>query len=432
MSEEATLNEFVSTDEDASKEDTQDVAIGNLQQLEESPIERWELVKLRDILSLEYGNNLPSDSRADGDIPVYGSNGQVDTHNESAVNSPGIVLGRKGSIGEIQFSDESFWPIDTTYYITANQTDQNLRFLYYLLQNIQLERLNAASAIPGLNRNDAYGLNALTPPLPEQRKIATVLYTVDQAIEKTEEIIKQSELLRTGIMQDLFSTGVWTHDEFQETQYGSIPVEWKVKTIDDISNRIGSGGTPNTDEDAYYGGNISWIKTDDLNSGLVETTKTKITEEGLNESAAKLFPEGTVVFAMYGGALGQNGRLGMEATMNQACCGIVTDESKIDPYFLHQQLIHRKQQLTALSAGTHQQNISQSMIEKFEVFVPSLEEQSKIVEILQDIETMIDKSDRQKNCLHRLKCGLMQDLLSGTVRTTDTNIEVPGEIAQYG
>ena len=139
MSEQdATLDEFTQEENKSQEGSDKSVAVGELQQLEQSPIASWSLVKLGDILTLEYGDNLPSDSREDGEVPVYGSNGQVDTHIEVAVNRPGIILGRKGSIGEIEFSDKPFWPIDTTYYITDKETDQNLRFLYYLLQNIQL------------------------------------------------------------------------------------------------------------------------------------------------------------------------------------------------------------------------------------------------------------------------------------------------------
>lgn len=310
---------------------------------------------------------------------------------------------------------------------------------YYLLQEVlshrfyrQMEAYVAGSGYPAVKIGDLKKHRIGIPPLSEQRKIASVLYKVDKAIHKTEEMIEQTQRLRKGVMQELFSNGAWDHTDFQETQYGTIPVEWEIKTVNEVASGIGSGGTPDTDEDEYYGGEIDWVKTDDLNSGLVNTTKTKITEKGLSESAAKLFPEGTVVFAMYGGALGQNGRLGMEAAMNQACCGIVTDSSKIDPYLLHQQLIHRKQQLTALSAGTHQQNISQSMIEKFEVYVPSLEEQSEMVDVLSNIEQNIDNTHNEKERLKRLKRGLMQDLLSGEIRTTDCDIDVPPEVKKHG
>lgn len=296
----------------------------------------------------------------------------------------------------------------------------------------QFARRATGSTRYTLTLDDFSNTQVLIPPISEQRKIAGVLYTVDQAIQKTEEIIQQTERLRKGVMQELFSNGTQNHEEIQETQYGTIPTGWEVMTIEEIGNRIGSGGTPNTDEDEYYGGDIAWVKTDDLNSGLVGTTKTNITQKGLDESAAKLFPEGTVVFAMYGGSLGQNGRLGMEAAMNQACCGIVTDESEMNPYLLHQQLVHRKQQLTALSAGTNQQNISQSMIEKFEVFVPSLEEQEEMADVLRSFESTIDKNNHQKEQLQRLKQGLMQDLLSGKVRTAGTDIEFVDEVLQHG
>jgi len=212
----------------------------DLQQLDESPVVDWELQKMGDVLSLEYGNNLPAKSREDGSVPVYGSNGQVDTHSEPSVGEAGIILGRKGSIGEAEFSEEPFWPIDTTYYITKKETDENLRFLYYMLQDIQLERLNADSAIPGLNRNDAYGLNILVPPVAEQRKVASVLYTIDEAIDKTEQITGRQreirgednnislsgfEAIKKGLMQDLFSGNVRTTDTnievFDEVaQYG--------------------------------------------------------------------------------------------------------------------------------------------------------------------------------------------------------------------
>lgn len=118
--------------------------------------------------------------------------------------------------------------------------------------------------------------------------------------------------------------------------------------------------------------------------------------------------------------------------MNQACCGIVTNNAKMDPYLLHQQLIHRKRQLTALSAGTHQQNISQSMIEKFEVFVPSLKEQGEMVKVLRNIEQNFDRSRNEKERLKQLKRGLMQDLLSGEVRTTDCDVDVLPEVKEHG
>lgn len=270
------------------------------------------------------------------------------------------------------------------------------------------------------------------PPIEEQKKIAGIFKNIDELIQRTEEIVNQASRLKKGLLQQFFREGVWEHDDFTQSTYGKIPSSWKVKRIKSIADRIGSGGTPNTDNQDYFGGQIPWVKTDDLNGGEVNDTKTNITELGLEESAAKLFPKGTVVFAMYGGSLGQHGRLGMESAMNQACCGIVANTDVIDPYYLHQQLIYRKERLTSLSAGTHQQNLTQSTIEKFPVVVPSLEEQQEIVDVLQSVDETIRQEQEYRDQLKRLKKGLMQDLLSGEVRTKGVDIDVPEEVTQYG
>lgn len=460
MSDEATLDDFVDTSgqSDQSAEDDHDT----LDQEQFGPFTlstpgEWTAKRLGDIKHLITRGKQPT--YADDGVPVinqeciywdgwyfenlrYLDEDVAEEWKEKYFPQEGDVILNstgQGTLGRAQvYPDDEQRAIDS--HVTLLRTDKELNphFHRYFLQSHLGQALLYSMCVNGSTgqielsktRLDLYPVPL--PPLEEQRKIASVLYNINQAIQKTQEVIDQVERLKKGLMQNLFSSGIWEYEELQETQFGVVPSEWDVKPIREIASRIGSGGTPSTDKDEYYGGDIAWVKTDDLNSGLVKTTKTTITEQGLDESAAKLFPEGTVIFAMYGGALGQNGRLGMEAAMNQACCGIVTDETEMDSYLLHQQLIHRKQQLTALSAGTHQQNISQSMIEKFEVFVPPIEEQAEMVEVLRDIDTTIERNQAEKERLQRLKQGLMQDLLSGTVRTTDTNIEVLDEVAQHG
>jgi len=446
MSEEATLDEFA---EKGGNDEVPDEhpRFGSLPN-------DWKVSEISDIAEV-VGGSTPSTSNDDywgGGIPwatptdITALSGNTISETEDTITEEGlesasthllppnsVLMTSRATIGKCAIN---------TVEMATNQGFKNLLpsaeidpwYLYYRMLDTAsfLNSLGSGSTFDEVSKTEVQSVDIPVPPLSEQRKIATVLYTVDRAIEKTEEVITQVERLRKGAMQNLFSRGVRSYDNFQETKYGTIPASWGVKPVREISDRIGSGGTPNTDYEEYYGGDIEWVKTDDLNSGLVDSAKTTITSQGLDESAAKLFPAGTVVFAMYGGALGQNGRLGMEAAMNQACCGIVTDKSEMNSYLLHQQLIHRKKQLTALSAGTHQQNISQSMIEKFEVFVPPLDEQKEMVDILKSIESTIEANTNQNERLKRLKQGLMQDLLSGKVRTTDTNIEVPEEIAQHG
>jgi len=428
--QDATLDEYVQ-----QQEKSQEVRVGELQQLESSPIESWELVSLGEILSLEYGDNLPSDSREDGNIPVYGSNGQVDTHTEATVDRPGIVLGRKGSIGEIEFSNKPFWPIDTTYYITKKETSQNLRFLYYLLQNIQLERLNAASAIPGLNRNDTYRLNAIVPPLPEQRKIATVLYTVDQAIEKIGEIIEQTKTVEEGLMQDLFRKGIGEHKTKELRRIGQVPEYWDVVKLGDVCEKItdGTHKSPPTIEEGY-----PYITSQNVRNWGFDLSDLKyISGEDHNRITSRCNPgEGDVLYVKDGANTGNVNvnTLDFEFSLLSSVALIKPNRNRVKPWFLKYLLSWPKFRDLVLSqmSGTGIRRLTISKLEKTDVLLPPMEEQEQIIDVLNEYYTYRQNQKENKVHFQRLKRGLMQDLLSGKVRTHDKDIEVVNDVIKYG
>lgn len=139
----------------------------------------WPLVRLGDVCEFKYGKSLPASQRDGGDSPVYGSNGIVGYHSNSISVGPTIVIGRKGSFGEVSFSPVSCWPIDTTYYIDGTATSADLNWLRYRVDALGLTGLNRAAAVPGLNREDAYRQAFLLPPLDQQRNIASLLGTID-------------------------------------------------------------------------------------------------------------------------------------------------------------------------------------------------------------------------------------------------------------
>jgi len=120
--------------------------------------EGWKVKKLVDVLTLNYGKALKKSDRRGGKVPVYGSSGVVGYHNEYVVKGPGIIVGRKGNVGSIHWSELDFYPIDTVYYVTSTMP---LRFLYYELQNKNY--INNDAAVPGLNRNQAYSLELIVP-----------------------------------------------------------------------------------------------------------------------------------------------------------------------------------------------------------------------------------------------------------------------------
>src|SRR5690625_3281097 len=133
-------------------------------------MEDWKEVKLGDIAVLNYGKALRQIDRKEGNIPVYSSAGLTGFHNKPMVDSKGIIIGRKGTIGKIFKTEVPFCCIDTAYYIIPNDEKYNFDFFFYRLKTLNLEELNSDSAVPGLNRNIAYDQKLLLPPLPEQRR----------------------------------------------------------------------------------------------------------------------------------------------------------------------------------------------------------------------------------------------------------------------
>ena len=173
-------------------------------ELGEIPAE-WDVVKLENIASFEYGEGLPKNKREGNKYPVYGSNGIVGYHNAFLVKGPGIIVGRKGTIGSVTYCDRNFWPIDTTYYVAANVETNDLKWMFYYLKNLRMGRLNAATGIPGLNRQVALDLKIALPLLTEQKKIAEILSSVDEEIEKGMSHKDKLKEIKKGLMQNLLT-----------------------------------------------------------------------------------------------------------------------------------------------------------------------------------------------------------------------------------
>lgn len=121
----------------------------------------WRVFRIEDLMELAYGKALKATDRADGQVPVYGSGGVIGYHNQSLVGGPGIIVGRKGTVGSLYWEDLPFFPIDTVFYVKAKRP---LTYCYYLLQTLGLEGMNTDGAVPGLNRANAYRLLAAVPP----------------------------------------------------------------------------------------------------------------------------------------------------------------------------------------------------------------------------------------------------------------------------
>jgi restriction endonuclease S subunit len=147
------------------------------------------MVRLGEVCTFEYGSSLPERNRVVGQYPVVGSNGIAGYHNSFIVKGPTIVIGRKGSAGEVNWIDDNCFPIDTTYFISLKLNEISLRYLFYTLQQLELTKLRGGAGVPGLNRNDAYDTEIPLPPLEEQERIVAELEGYRKVIEGARQVL---------------------------------------------------------------------------------------------------------------------------------------------------------------------------------------------------------------------------------------------------
>ncbi len=160
-----------------------------------------EMKNIDRVLTLEYGISLRKKKRISGDFPVYGSNGIVGSHNEFLVSAPCIIVGRKGSAGEVNWSVTNCTPIDTTFYVKLlDETTTDLKFIYHMLKSLNLPSLKGGSGPGGINRNNVYALRIPVPPLDVQQQLAAEVKKLEAEITKTQAVIDNATERKNAIL----------------------------------------------------------------------------------------------------------------------------------------------------------------------------------------------------------------------------------------
>jgi len=381
--------------------------------------EVWKETNLGQEIELNYGKSLPKRDRIEGKYPVFGSNGIVDYHNKALVKGPGIIIGRKGSCGEVHYTNEDFWPIDTTYYITLRD-ENDLRFISYLLSSLGLSLMNYHSTIPGLNRENVYQIKCMFPPLPEQKKISAVLYEIQKAIEVQDEIIKTTQELKKSTMQHLFTHGVY-NEKTKQTEIGEIPESWEVNNIGNVAKVQGGYAFKSSD---YKKEGIRIFRISNVSFGRTSWDDIAFLPISFeNEFSEYLLKPGDLVIALtrpiVSGGI-KITRLCKEdcpCLLNQRVARFITSlgvnieyllQILFNPYFVYS--------IGLGASGSQQPNISTSQIEKILIPVPKIEEQNKIASILQFIDQKINLHEIKKESFQELFNSMLNKLMTGEIK----------------
>jgi len=334
--------------------------------------------------------------------------------------SKGFIIGAPLLIENTE-SEKLVYSMDLTKLIFDKSAIYS-KFLFYLLKYDAIRRKMKTFAqgtnVLHLNHDLVKSLKIPLPSLPEQRRIAEILSTVDEAIQRVDEAIARTERLKRGLMQELLTKGIG-HKEFKDTEIGRIPKEWEVARVEDIFEVYG-GTTPSTSNKEYWNGEILWVTpTDVTNLGgnlNLNGTEKKITERAVKECSLKVLQPGNLLLTSRA-TIGFTAINSSPVTINQGMAALIRKkENKTDETFYAYYFSSLKSYLEQLGAGSTFKEVSKATIKKLRVPLPPLPEQRKIAEILSTVDKKLELERKRKEKLERIKKGLMNNLLTGKVR----------------
>ena len=357
----------------------------------------WEVRRLKTICRLAYGDSLSAAHRMPGDIPVYGSNGLVGYHTIPNTDGQCIIIGRKGSFGKVHYSDQSAFAIDTAFFIDQRYTSANIRWLYYLLGWLKLDAFSKDSAIPGLNRNDAYQHIGLLPPPEEQAAIVRYLDDAVVRIHRARQVkTRLAELLheyRQAAIHHAVTRGLNPDAPLKSSSIpwlGDVPAHWEVRRLKTMASIV-NGATPSTLTPEYWGGDITWLTPEDLgrlDTPYIENGARSIPQKGYDSCGTNIAPAGSLVISTRA-PIGHIAILCRPACVNQGCRLIIPTDT-IQSRYLYYQLAVAKSEIASFGKGTTFMELSKADLASFRVACPPQAEQAAIVAHLDQLTAKLD------------------------------------------
>jgi len=335
---------------------------------------------------------------------------------ETVVLSRDAGIGKSGVMAEPMAVSQHFiaWKCDNTEKL-------NSWFLYNWLQlnKAEFERQAVGSTIKTIGLPYFKKLKIAVPPYSEQKKIAKILSTWDKAITTTEQLLANSQQQKKALMQQLLTGKKRLLDENGIRFSG----EWKKVRLGTVAD-MNSGGTPKSNIEEYYGGNIPWVSIADMTKQgkWIASTEKYLTELGLENSSARIYPKDSVLYAMYA-SIGECSIAQVPLSSSQAILGI-RPKSELNFEFLYFFLNSLKEKIKLQGQQGTQSNLNAGMVKDFLLYLPGMEEQKKIAAVLCTADQEISALQQKLDAFKQEKKALMQQLLTGKRRVKIDNKEV--------
>ncbi len=423
--------------------------------------EGWAQSSLKDILEIKYGKGLTKEKRIKGNYPVYGSNGIVGYHNQAITQSKTIIVGRKGTVGAIHYSYSACWPIDTTFFIDKF-FGLNPLYLTYVLQYLDLPRLESSTTIPGLNRDDIYNQFLPLAPRLEQDRIVTKVEELLSGVAKAKERLEKVPAILDNFKKEVLSaacSGKLTEDwrkkhpnieratrllrqvkdrlGIVDDKNDSIdldlelPEKWVSARISEFTTKVGSGSTPRGGKSSYKAEGIPLIRSLNVHfDGFRDEGLAYIDEKQAKSLDAVTVEIGDVLLNITGASIGRVTQVPPHmkgARVNQHVC-IIRPCEVVNPtwlsYFLASPLM--QDHIMKIQYGVTRQALTKELILNLTVPIPPIEEQEEIVNRIKSLFGLVnevqERYQRISGIINKLPQAILSKAFSGELVPTEAAI----------
>ena len=314
-----------------------------------------------------------------------------------------ILISAAGTIGRtVEFTGENAYFQDSNIvWLRFDESQITSTFLNITYQNIKwgLE----GSTIKRLYNSDLLSAEITLPSLPEQTHLGLFFRRLDSQIAESRAVLEKSRQLKKAMLAKMFPTN---GEKIPEIRFKGFDGEWEYRKLGEVASSY-SGGTPSVGNSKFYGGNIPFIR-----SGEIHSSKTELflTQEGLENSSAKLVKQGDILYALYGATSGEVERSKINGAINQAILAIIPNEN-YDAEFISQWLKNNKENIVNLYLQGGQGNLSGEIVKKIEISFPTKKEQTAIGNFFRQLDETIALQTAEVEKLNQLKKGLLAAML---------------------
>jgi len=369
----------------------------------------WKKYSLSELVEIKYGRSQKKVVSDTGTIPIYGTGGLMGYATEALYDKPSVLIGRKGSIGNVKYVEHPFWTVDTLFYTIVNTEIVLPKFLYYVMSQIDLNNYNEGTTIPSLRTETLYRLEFDIPSLDMQETILSYLNPIDEKIVENEKINNNLEQQGAALFKKMF--------------IDKCNNNWKYGTLANLGTVVG-GSTPSKAKEEYYTDNgIAWITPKDLSGNhtkFISHGANDITELGLKNSSASIMPRGTVLFSSRA-PIGYVAIAKNDVTTNQGFKSVIPNDN-IGTAYIYYLLKHSIPALESVAIGSTFKEVSGAIMKNFEVIIPDQETLTGFNSFCETLFYQQEMLEQENQYLENLRNMLLPQLLSGKVDCSNVPI----------